>query len=212
MFKESQDEEFLDICINRVKNIELTWVNQTLNIIFDRVNLDSQLRLNDIGCNVGPFWKGLKKHNKSTIDYFGYDIEESYLEETKKLFPEIADNLFHLDIDKELPSDCDITVCSATLEHLDYLQPSLNNMLQSTKQLFILRTFLGETAFKSIRMIKNAKTYSNVHQFSFSEIFLALERYGFSSKVIRDKYTDSMPKYLDNGIIRTCFIIVGSKL
>jgi len=97
------------------------------------------------------------------------------------------------------------------LEHLDYLQPGLDNMLQSTKQLLLLRTFLGEGALKSIRMNEGAKTYYNIHQFSFSEIFLSFERNGFSSKVIRESHTDSMPNYLDNGIIRTFFIVLGNK-
>jgi len=120
--------------------------------------------------------------------------------------------LFNLDITKEKPPGCDITVCSATLEHLEYLQPGLDNMLQSTKRLFLLRTFLGESALKSIRMKQGAKTYYNIHQFSFHEIFLSFERNGFSAKVVRDRYTDSMPNYLDNGIIRTFFIVVGNKV
>jgi len=60
-------------------------------------------------------------------------------------------------------------------------------------------------------MKEGAKTYYNIHQFSFSEIFLSFERNGFSSKVIRDRYTDSMPNYLDNGIVRTFYIVVGNR-
>ena len=120
--------------------------------------------------------------------------------------------MFKLDITQEKPPDCDITVCSATLEHLEYLQPGLDNMLQSSKQLLLLRTFLGEGALKSICMKEAAKTYYNIHQFSFSEIFSSFERNGFSSKVICDRYTDSMPNYLGNGIIRTFFIVVGNKV
>ena len=211
MFQESQNKEYLELCIDRAKNVELTWVEQFLDIIFDSVDSKSQLRLNDIGCNLAQFWKGLKKRGGCNIQYFGYDSEEVYLEEAKKIFPEISKKLFILDIAQEKPPDCDIIICSATLEHLEYLQPGLDNMLQSTKQLLLLRTFLGEGALKSIRMKEGAKTYYNIHQFSFSEIFLSFERNGFSSKVIRDRYTDSMPNYLDNGIIRTFFIVVGNK-
>ena len=211
MFHDSQNKEYLVQCIDRAKNVELTWVEQFLDIIFDSVDSESQLRLNDIGCNLGQFWKGLKKRGGGNIQYCGYDSEEVYLEEAKKIFAEISEKLFKLDITQEKPPDCDISVCSATLEHLEYLQPGLDNMLQSTNQLLLLRTFLGEGASKSIRMKEGAKTYYNIHQFSFSEIFLSFERNGFSSKLIRDRYTDSMPNYLDNGIIRTFFIVVGNK-
>lgn len=212
MFQESQDKEYLELCIHRAKNIDLTWVEQFLDIICDSVSPDHQLRLNDIGCNLGQFWKGLKKRGGNNIQYFGYDFETVYLEEAKKIFPEISERLLHLDITTGKPPDCDITVCSATLEHLEYLQPGLDNMLQSTRRLFLLRTFLGDNSLKAIRMKEGAKTYYNIHQFSFNEIFLSLERNGFSAKVLRDRYTDSMPNYLDNGIIRTFFIVAGNKV
>jgi len=212
MFQESQNKEYLELCIDRARNIDLTWIEQFLDIIFDSVDSERQLLLNDIGCNLGQFWKGLKKKGwGDNIQYFGYDSEEVYLEEAKKIFPEISKKLFQFDITQGKPPDCDITVCSATAEHLEYLQPGLDNMLQSTKGLFLLRTFLGVEALKSISMKEGAKTYYNIHQYSFSEILLSFERNGFSSRVIRDRYTDSMPNYLDNGIIRTFFIVVGNR-
>ena len=61
MFQDSQNQEYLELCIDRAKNVELTWVEQFLDIIFDSFNSGEQLRLNDIGCNLGQFWKGLKK-------------------------------------------------------------------------------------------------------------------------------------------------------
>ncbi|OGX23518.1 MAG: hypothetical protein A2Y03_05070 [Omnitrophica WOR_2 bacterium GWF2_38_59] len=213
MFHEALNEKCLEIYIDRVKNIDLIWVEQFLDIISERICSDSYFRLNDIGCNLGQFWKGLKKREwGKNINYFGYDCDDLYLEEAKKVFSEISDNLFKFDVTQEKPPECDITVCSATLEHLENLQPGLDNMLQSTKKLFLLRTFLGEETLCSKRMIEDAKVPYNVHQFSFRELFLALEKNGFSSKVIRDKYTDSMPVYLDDGMIRTIFIVAGSKV
>jgi hypothetical protein len=214
MFQDSQNQEYLELCIDRVKNIELTWVEQALDIIFDSINSEEvgKLRLNDIGCNLGQFWKGLRKRTDSNIQYSGYDAEEIYLDHAKKIFPEISDKLFRLDITKERPPDSDITICSATLEHLDYLQPGFDNMLQTTKQMILLRTFLGQSPLKQIRIKEGAKTYYNIHQFSFSEIFLSLENNGFSSKVVRDRHTDSMPIYLDDGIIRTLFIVIGNRV
>ncbi len=212
MFQESQNKEYLELCIDRVKNHYLTWVEQFLDIILDNIVLGKKLLLNDIGCNLGQFWKGLKKRKINDIQYFGYDLDEIYLEEAKKIFPEISKRLFKLNIAIEKPPVCDITVCSATLEHLEYLYPALDNMLQSTNSLILIRTFMGEKPIKSIRMKKGAKVYYNIHQFSFNDIFLAFERAGFSSKIIRDRYTDSMPNYIGNGIIRTFFIVMGKKM
>ena len=59
MFHESQDKEYLDLCIYRAKNVYLEWVEQFLDIIHENVKLDGTKTLNDIGCNVGYFWKGL---------------------------------------------------------------------------------------------------------------------------------------------------------
>ena len=61
MFQESQNKEYLKLCIDRAKNVELAWVKQFLDIIYDNFHSKSKLRLNDIGCNLGQFWKGLKK-------------------------------------------------------------------------------------------------------------------------------------------------------
>ncbi len=97
MFQESQNKEYLELCIDRTKNVELVWVEQFLDVIFNSVNSEKQLRLNDIGCNLGQFWKGLKKRG-GNIKYRGYDFEEIYLDQARKLFPEISNKLFRFDI------------------------------------------------------------------------------------------------------------------
>ena len=209
MFQQSQNDEYLQLCIDRVKNENLTWVEQLLNILSENMDLNENLTLNDIGSNLGQFWKGLKRRDFVNIDYNGFDIDEAYLEEAKNIFPEVSEKFNFLDIEKSTPPQCDITVCSATLEHMEYLQPSLENMLGSTNKLILLRTFLGEIPLKSIRMKKNAKTYYNIHQFSFNEIMLSFHKLGFSSKILRDLYTDSMPSYIGNGVIRTFYVIKG---
>lgn len=214
MFQESQNSEYLEMCIERVKKIDLVWVEQILDIIYNEIEFSRHLDLNDVGCNLGQFWKGLKNHRsglQKIIKYYGYGSEKIYLDKIKEIFPEIYKNLSNIDINIDQLPECDISMCSATLEHLNYLQPGLNNILESTKQLVLLRTFLGEVPIKAIRMKEGAKTYYNIHQFSFNEIFLAFEKKGFITKVIRDEYTDSMPNYIGNGIIRTFYIIKGTK-
>ena len=212
MFQESQDKEYFSLCVHRAKKTYLVWVEQFLDIISENADMNTTLKLNDIGCNLGQFWKGLKRRDFVNIDYNGFDYEEMYVEEAKNIFPEVSEKFNFLDIEKTTPPQCDITVCSATLEHMEYLQPSLENMLESTDKLFLLRTFFGEIPLKSIRMKKNAKSYYNIHQFSFHEVFSSFKRNGFSPKIIRDQYTDSMPRYLDDGIIRTFYVVMGVRI
>lgn len=214
MFHESQNEEYLNVCIIRAKEEYLAWVEQFLDIIEDttcydkRKYLDKRKSLNDIGCNLGQFWKGLKKRHLN-IDYNGYDIEPIYIRETSKIFPEIHNRLYLLDITRERPKVADVSVMSAILEHLDSLSPGLDNILQTTEELFILRTFLGDTNDKSIFMKEGAKKYYYINQYSFLDILELFDKYGFDTSVVIDKYTESMPKYLGQGIVRTQYIIIG---
>ena len=60
MFQQSQNEEYLQVCIDRVKNIELVWVEQFLDVISDNIDTAKQLRLNDIGCNFPINFHGCK--------------------------------------------------------------------------------------------------------------------------------------------------------
>ncbi len=110
MFQTTQNEDYLNLCIERVKkDITLTWVEQFLDIIEERCDTNLKLQLNDIGCNLGQFWKGLKTRN-SQIDYTGFDIEEIYLENARKIFPEKKEFFLLLDVTKEKPDprDCEL--------------------------------------------------------------------------------------------------------
>ena len=140
MFQKSQNDEYLQLCIDRVKNSTLTWVEQFLDIISDNINLNESLKLNDIGCNLGQFYKGLKNRDMTRLDYSGFDYEKVYIKEAINIFPELSNKLHILDISNEVPPLCDITICSATLEHLQYLHLGLDNMLSSPKNLVLLRS------------------------------------------------------------------------
>jgi len=103
MFQKSQNDKYLEKCVNRVKNKYLTWVEQFLDIISDNVDLNKKLKLNDIGCNLGQFWKGLKNRGMNRIDYNGFDFEEVYLKKAINIFPELSDKLDLLDITNTPP-------------------------------------------------------------------------------------------------------------
>jgi len=207
---QSQNKEYFNEIVRRVKEDYLVWVEQFLDII--EANIDSQNAntLNDIGCNVGQFWKGLKRRNLN-IQYRGYDIEPIYIQTAKSIFPEINNFLYLINITKEKPKHTDISVTSAILEHLESLSPGLDNILETTDKLIILRTFMSESNEKFEFIKENEKILYCINQYSFIKVLSLFEKYGFKTNVIRDRYTDSLPKYLGQDILRTQYIIVGKK-
>lgn len=85
MFQESQNKEYLELLIDRARNVDLTWVEQFLDIIFDSVDSERQLRLNDIGCNLGQFWKGLKKRGV-IFNILGTILKKFTMKKQRKYF------------------------------------------------------------------------------------------------------------------------------
>lgn len=212
MFQASQNEQYFDEIVRRANDEYLVWVEQFLDIIGEHYDSlgGGRVRLNDIGCCVGQFWKGLKRR-RFDIEYCGIDIESKYISTALKIFPELRDHLTQMDITREIPDDSQITVVSATLEHLPFLYPALDHILKTTEKLVLIRTFLGEHASKSILMKEGASSPYYVNQYSFCEILESFELHDFEAKIVRDVYTDSMPKYLGQGIVRTQYLVVGNK-
>jgi len=209
---QTQNKEYLDSCLKRMGGPVLTWVEQSIEILepFFKTSKD----INDIGCNVGQFLKGLKE-KKIKIEYTGYDLEPIYLKNARRLFPK--NNFRHLNIGIEYPLQADISISSATIEHLDKLRPGLDNILKSTKKVVLIRTFLGEKSGKDMMTKKGSRSYP-INQYSFSEILPVFNKHGFTTTVIRDRHTDSMPKYIANEVnpiqsmIRTQYVILGIKI
>lgn len=211
MFQLSQDQASFDVMLKRVKEEYLTWVEQFLDIIEEHYKSWEGVLLNDIGCNVGQFWKGLKRRKLHDVEYRGYDIEQKYLDAALNIFPELDNHIELHDITEHLPRQCQVSVVSATLEHLEFLSPALDNILQTTESLILIRTFCGEHGDKSLFMKEKAQVPYYINQYSFVELLEYSAKYGFRTKVIRDRYTDSMPKYLGQGIVRTKYVIIGKR-
>lgn len=205
MFHKSQNKEYLDLCVKRTLKNEFDWVNQFMGIIGNTIGT-----INDIGCNVGQFYKALKNKNKT--DYIGYDIEPIYIEKARELFPK--GKFVVLDINTELPRSADISISSATIEHCGPL--ALDNILATTRKHVIIRTLLGIKHEEGYHQKKMSEPYI-VKQFSFEEIFSTFARNGFRVRLETDIHTKSLPYYIQNeehpdiGIIRTQYIIIGEK-
>ena len=189
----------------------MIWTNQVSNIIHERTWHNT---INDIGCNVGHLYKTLAScgpnvNELTHFEYYGIDIEPAYLKIARERFPKGKFVLSDVEQDPIPPAE--ISVCSATLEHLETPIQTLRSILGETKNLIILRTLVGESSQSHLRMKPKAKKPYVIHQFSFLELLTPIEEYGFHTEVIRDTATDSMPKYIDKGIVRTQYIVVGRK-
>ena len=165
---------------------------------------EDNIYINDIGCNVGQFLKGLKENSScSNFDYLGMDISETYLRHARDIF---ADDQFNLhDISVSPPRACHVTVCSATLEHILSWEAALVNILNTTKQIAYVRTVLGERYERS-EYTKSAIPYW-IQQFQFDQIGELALAMGFKLNILRDQATDSIPQYLGCGVTRTQFIL-----
>lgn len=212
MFHASQNQRYFDEVIRRANNEYLVWVEQFLDIIEEHYNGlgEGHIRLNDIGCCVGQFWKGLKRR-RLNVEYYGIDVEPKYINTAMEIFSELKDHLIQMDITCDMPDDSQITVISATLEHLQFLFPALDHILKTTEKLVLIRTFLGEHTSKSMFMKKGVSFPYYVNQYSFCEILECFGSYDFETKVVRDVYTDSMPKYIGSNIVRTQYVVIGNK-
>lgn len=206
MFHKSQNKEYLELCVERTLGDKFDWVNQFLDILGNTVGT-----INDIGCNVGQFYKALGGKNKT--NYVGYDIEPIYIEKAKELFPDGKFSL--LNINNESPRSADISISSATVEHCG--SSALDNILSTTKKLAIVRTLVGMKHEEDYHQKKGSAPYI-VKQFSFEEIFKTFVKNGFRVKLEMDRHTKSLPYYIQNeeypdrGIIRTQYVIVGEKI
>lgn len=198
----------------RAENIDLIWCNQVTTIIETMFSRE-HISLNDIGCNYGQLFKEIKsKGLENRIDYFGYDIDEIFLGMAKKYFPEIVTRFNQLDIEKDIPDKRDITICSATFEHLDNPEKSLKTMLLSTSKTMILRTYVGNESIRFVyddnRFIDNPYNINQFNLFDIGQIFM---EQGFNFCCYKDEATGSIPIAIDNlsDNFRTMFVIVASK-
>ncbi|MBF0103976.1 MAG: hypothetical protein HQM16_01505 [Deltaproteobacteria bacterium] len=208
MFQKTQNIGYLNLCIQRSKEIYLDWVEQFLDIIEGHIERDKTYSLNDVGCNLGQFWKGLKRRNLG-IDYQGYDIEQIYLDKAQEVFPELKGKTALHDVTQTKPRESDISVMSAIVEHFADFSPGLDHVLAQSKKLVIVRTFLGDAEIKIKFLQKGAEIPYPINQYKFLDVLELFDQYGFKTKVLRDRATDSMPKLVERGILRTQYVVVG---
>jgi len=207
----TQNQSYLDLLIARLSKDRLTWVDQIHSLILSHfpASANIQLRINEIGCNVGHFYR-LVAECGFAVDYVGYDIDNTYLSIASSVFP--YGEFKHLDIQKAYPRLADITVVSATLEHVDSFAVALENILTTTTKMVLLRTFIGDEPLADWCQTVDAHEPYLIRQFTLPLILQHCVD-SWDLKIERDLATDSLPRFVCNNstIKRTQQILILTK-
>lgn len=219
----TQNDEYIELLKKRLDEPRLKWVDQFWSIIFIKnickrssvSALDDnyeKVSINDFGCNVGHFYRGCLELKIPCI-YTGYDISESYLKVARQRFGDVVDfNLLDISKPKAIDSikTADVSVISATLEHIQDFTIVLKNIFEKTRKMVLIRTFLGENLLSDFCLTDGAKQKYLIRQFRLSDISQSPSALGWSSTVIPDLATSGERKAVCNSskIYRKQYIIL----
>lgn len=202
-WQDTQNNSYLDLCRDRLDQPLLTWVEQFINIINSWINSNdlekSHIAINDYGCNVGHFFRGVVNIN-STVSYIGYDISRAYLNIAKSRFG--SHHFQFLDFSREEAlktiREADVSIISATLEHVLNFEQSIKNIFRNTKHLVIIRTFVGSNScVEMCRTYGSAQEYL-IRQFTVDDIVRIPLKEGWSVSRLVDVATQSEFKFVCN--------------
>lgn len=205
----------INVYRNRAKNEDLIWCKQILDLILNYSFSNDSIGLADIGCNYFQLWKEIKRRNlEEKFKYIGYDLDLTFINLGLEFFPELSNRFKIVDIEKNEINKSQVVVCSAVFEHLDNPEKALDNILNSTKQLLILRTFLGEKEILEVQDDKRIINQPyNINQFSMFTLTNQLLNKGFKVQIICDEATkNSSVKKVSGQIERQMYILFCEKL
>lgn len=178
-WQSTQNEEYLNSSRRRLNESHLIWVKQFIDHIKAHHKRDSKdritsININDFGCNVGHFYRGCQDYLEK-FSYTGYDISETYLSVAKssfklsKFFEFKLLDFSYLELKHQI-KQADISVISATLEHILDFQAALKNIFNATTQLVLLRTFVGSTPLMDYCLTEGAKSEYLIRQFTLDDL------------------------------------------
>lgn len=211
-WQETQNDDYLQLIKSRAVGIELVWVQQMFEIFLKRGGV---LSVKDIGCQAFSVYKYIKTHSVN-IEYFGYEIEYEYVKIGLSLFPELSDKITIGDFSLiESVVETDLTVISATLEHVDVWGQFLKKALLSTRKTLYLRTFVGGKTVRSEGLLPGAIRPYTIWEFGLKDLLYQIESSGFNVEIRRDEYTMSEPLYLDvepKKLERSMYVIIANRV
>ncbi len=215
----TQNEDYLSLCKTRLTEPPLEWCNQFATIIdreFGTGRITDNVTIKDIRCNVGHFARVLSNIHIPKFKYLGIDISETYLEIARVSFPELS----FLNVDfssksldfKELNSD--ITIISATFEHIHDYKIALSNIVESMRRLIVIRTFIGNEFKQEYCSKPGAVDSYLISQFKYQQIADVAASNGFRIETEIDLATLGTPKIICESprIIRFQQVLVLAKV
>ena len=211
----TQNKDYLDLSIKRLNEPALIWVSQFTDIINSKIKSIDKLviKINDIGCNVGHFYRNINEIN-SKVSYAGFDISKTYLDIARSHFPEasfIQEDVGSSKFDKN-KYNCDISVISATLEHIENYEVFLENVFQSTNELVLIRTFIGNESRKDYCLKPGANQSYLIRQFKLAELTDKSFNSYWNYDEIEDLATGGIQKQVCDGIDRSQRILSFQKI
>ena len=211
----TQNKDYLDLSIKRLNEPALIWVSQFTDIINSKMKSFDKpvLKINDIGCNVGHFYRNINEI-KSKVNYAGFDISKTYLDVAHNHFPEanfILEDVSSHKFDKN-KYNCDISVISATLEHIENYEVFLENVFQSTNDLVLIRTFIGNKSSKDYCLKAGANQSYLIRQFKLAELKDKSFNSSWNCDEIEDLATGGVQKQVCDGIDRSQRILSFQKV
>ena len=211
----TQNKDYLDLSIKRLNEPALIWVSQFTDIINSKMKSFDKLalKINDIGCNVGHFYRNINEI-ESKVNYTGFDISKTYLDIARSHFPEasfIQEDVGSSKFDKN-KYNCDISVISATLEHIENYEVFLENVFQSTNELVLIRTFIGNESRKDYCLKPGANQSYLIRQFKLAELTDKSFNSSWNCDEIDDLATGGVQKQVCDGIDRSQRILSFQKV
>ena len=211
----TQNEDYLDLSIKRLNEPALIWVSQFTHIINSKIKSFDKtvLKINDIGCNVGHFYRNITQIN-SKVEYTGFDISKTYLDIAHSHFPEanfILEDIGSRKFDKS-KYNCDVSIISATLEHIEDYEVFLENIFQSTNDLVLIRTFIGNESRKDYCLKPGANQSYLIRQFKLAELKDKSFNSSWNCAEIEDLATGGVQKQVCDGIDRSQRILSFQKV
>ena len=206
---ETQNSDYLDVSEKRLTEPPLIWVNQFTEIINSKFRTSQKIKINDIGCNVGHFARNINEL-KSDVDYRGIDISDVYLNIARQKFPELRfenQDFSSKELNRE-KFKCDISIISATLEHIQNYKHFLKNIFSSTQKLVLIRTFVGDESRKEYCQKENALKPYLIRQFKKEQLVNQVFNKEWAVEFHEDKATESKWKNICAEIRRRQIVIV----